>query len=45
MHEAHRLYFLYLALLAERFFNILQVGAAAGEYDPGEQFVFITGEL
>ena len=45
MHEAHRLYFLYLALLAERFFNILQVGAAAGEYHPGEQFVFIAGEL
>ena len=36
MHEAHRLYFLYFALLAESFLDILQVCSASGEYDSGE---------
>ena len=45
MHEAHRLYFLYFALLAEGFLDILQVCSASGEYDSGEQLILITGEL
>ena len=36
MHEAHRLYFLYFALFAEGFLNILQVCSASGEFDSGE---------
>ena len=36
MHEAHRLYFLYFALFAESFLDILQVCSASGEYDSGE---------